>query len=910
MARHPYFRLLYDVTFQDSPRLRISQVPLRALEFHKTTLSNGLDVIIRRQDQVPLVAVNLWYHVGSKNEERSQRGYAHLFEHLMFEGSEHFPGDFFKPLQRLGASVNGSTSSDRTNYFEDLPAAHLELAVAMESDRMGFLLPTLSDDKINVQKGVVTNEYRQNYANRPYGQVHRLFAEALYPPSHPYSWTTIGAMEDVAAATKADLDSFFSRFYVPSNASLCIVGDLDDDHTFKLADRYFGTIPGGTKAIPVQAPQPRLDRDLEILLRERVELDRGYLAWHTVPQFHDDDAPLSILADLLARGRSSRLYRKLVLDTGLAQDVSAYNWSRELAGSFSVVVTMRPGRPWSEARDLIEAEISALASNVLHAELERARTGRVGAFVYALDNIGGFGGIADRMNAYNVYLRDPGRVTSDVQAVASRYLTRPAHKRVELLVQGHGSTRTVADPPVNRSVAPRPNILSRFQPPIPDQRLLACGAHLWAFPRRDLPIISGSLVLRAGAQAHGPQHGGLASLTASMLDEGTTTRSVLQLAEAAESMATSISSNCGWDGSYIGLRCLAEKLEPSLDLAVDVLLNPIFPAAEFERVRAQTLAQLHAEHDKAESRAYRAFLDRLYAKHHPYRLPTNGAIESVERLSRDDLVQFHLNQYRPDHACWIVAGDFDPSQLADLLDCRLEGWTRHSIAPQSSVEKADAMPRDPQSDSAGRLRIVLDHRAGATQAAIRIGEVGIDRLDPDYLNLLLFNQVYGGQFTSRLNSVLREHKGITYGIRSSFDARRGPGPFAVAASVQMDRVAEAVADVIAEAKAILAERPPTPSEIEDARQALIEGQARQFESPSDLVSRFASLFVHQLPIDDDRTLRDRLLRVDADSAIDAARRRLHPDHWLVVVVADADQVADSLRSVPGAEIDVYQTRQL
>src|SRR4051794_20961093 len=281
--------------------------PLRLPEFPfaKTTLANGLDVIVRHQAHLPLVAVNLWYHVGSKNEERRQRGFAHLFEHLMFEGSEHYPGDFFKPLQRLGASINGSTSTDRTNYFVDIPAAHVERALAMESDRMGCLVPALTDEKLRIQKDVVKNEYRQNYANRPYGMVWRILAEALYPPDHPYSWLTIGVMEDVEAATRGDVAAFFLRYYVPSNASLCLVGDIDVDRGIALAERYFGGLPGGSKALRTWSPAIDLGRGQELLLYDRVELDRFYRVWHTVPLFAPDDAPLVLLADILARGKSS-----------------------------------------------------------------------------------------------------------------------------------------------------------------------------------------------------------------------------------------------------------------------------------------------------------------------------------------------------------------------------------------------------------------------------------------------------------------------------------------------------------------------------------------------------------------------------------------------------------------------------
>ena len=421
---------------------------LDRFHFTKTTLSNGLDVIVRRQDQLPLVAINLWYHVGSKNEERTQRGFTHLFEHLMFEGSQNYPGDFFKHLQPLGANINGSTSSDRTNYFVDLPTAHAERAIAMESDRMANLLGALDERKLTIQKGVVTNEYRQNYANRPYGMVWNLIAEALYPPSHPYSWLTIGSMEDLERATMDDVSAFFKRYYVPSNASLAVVGDLDEDAAIALAEQYFGAIPGGTPALRPWAPSPSPEADREIVVRDRVELDRIYLTWPTVPHFHEDDAPLILLGDILARGRASRLYRRLVLEEQVAQDVSAYQSGRELAGSFGINVTLRPSRPIARARELVEAELAALAeADVEDDELRRVQNMRTAGFYFALEHIGGFGGVADRLNAYNVFRGDPALIGTDfrrfreVTATAIRGVVQRqivGKPRVALSVIGRG----------------------------------------------------------------------------------------------------------------------------------------------------------------------------------------------------------------------------------------------------------------------------------------------------------------------------------------------------------------------------------------------------------------------------------------------------------------------------------------
>ncbi len=781
---------------------------LPSIEFSKTTLSNGLDVITHRQPHLPIVAVNLWYHVGSKNEERRQRGFAHLFEHLMFEGSEHYPGDFFQPLQRLGAGVNGSTSTDRTNYFVDLPSAHFELAVAMESDRMANLLPALTDQKLRVQKDVVKNEYRQNYANRPYGQVWRHLAEALYPPEHPYSWLTIGLMEDVEAATRDDVESFFRRFYVPANASLCLVGDLDEDHALALAERYFGPIPGGAQAIPPRAPKVSLKSDLELVLRESVELDRVYQVWPTVPHFTGDDASLVLLADVLARGRSSRLYQKMVVEDQVAQDVTAYHSGRELAGSFGVIVTLRPGRSIEQAREMVRAELLDLARNGPSAEeLERVKNGRLAGFIYALDNVGGFGGVADRLNAYNTYLGDPGAMTSDLQ----RYLTAEPEairdvaalyvsERPSVVLSVFGRSKTTPTAPLDRATRPEPTPALAFRPPRPEVRTLSNGVELWVIPRRDLPIISASSVVPAGAGAHGPEQGGLASLTSAMLDEGTEKYSARELALAAERLGTNLSASNGWDGSYVGFQCLSPHLEASLDLAVEVLTAPTFPQSEFDRVKAQTLAALRADRDRAEARAQRAFLQALYPSDHPYRVPSDGLESTVERLANQDLRAFHQHHYRPSGSAWVVAGDVDADHFARLLEARLSGW-KAGVEPSKPKSLPEVQP--------SASRILLVDRPGAPQAVVRVGHLGIPRLHPDYDHLLVFNQILGGQFTSRMNETLREKKGYTYGVRSHFDARSNAGPFWVSASLESARLSQALDDLRVEIEALLDNRPPS-----------------------------------------------------------------------------------------------------
>ena len=882
----------------------IDSTPLDNFRFTKTTLKNGLDVIVRHQNQLPVVAVNLWYHVGSKNEERSQRGFTHLFEHLMFEGSVHYPGDFFKHLQRVGANINGSTSSDRTNYFVDLPTAHVELAMAMESDRMAHLLGALTEEKLRIQKDVVKNEYRQNYANRPYGMVWSILAEALYPPQHPYNWLTIGVMEDVERAAMDDVSAFFGRYYVPANASLSLVGDLDEEKAIELAERYFGPIAGGTPALRPWVPSVELAEDREIVLQDRVELDRLYLVWPTVPQFHDDDAPLCLLSDVLARGRASRMYRKLVIEEQIAQDVSVYHSGRELAGSFGVIVTIRPSKSIAEARSIIDAELAAIdRAEIQEDEIRRVKKLRTASFYFALEHMGGFGGVADRLNAYNVFRGNPGLIGSDVQrfqsvtvdeirSVARRYLV--GKPRVALSVIGRKETGRGTT--LDRKVAPQRAEPAGYRSPSPQILQLQCGLPLWIFPRKDLPTVAGSIVMAGGAGLQSINLPGLTQLTVDMMDEGTTSRTAAQIANEAEAMGASISATCGWDGTYVGFKCLADDLVPTLDLASDILINATFPEVEWKRVHGQSLAALQAEKDSAETRAYRAFLRAIYGTEHLYRFPLAGTEESLLSITIDDLKAFHARCLVPGHAAIVVAGDVVPESLADLLNQRLAPWKGPEIH----------LPQFPIAELAPRPRLLVLDRPGAPQAVIRAGHRGIERICPAFDHMLLFNQVLGGQFTSRLNAKLREERGFTYGVRSSFDCRRGAGPFSISTSVQGDRLAEALDDIHHELSAFVTGRPPTQDELDDARRSLIEGQPRHFETPSSLVSRYASLLIHGLPPDHEASFANRLRQIDRETLVEAARALLHPDALVIVVVADVAQSMESLRRLDWVNPELIQ----
>jgi zinc protease len=432
------------------------------LPYTKRTLANGLDVIVHEDHHVPIVAVNIWYHVGSKNERPGRTGFAHLFEHLMFEGSEHHNTGYFPPLQQAGALLNGSTNTDRTNYWEVVPTSAVDRALWMESDRMGYLLPAVTRERFETQRDVVLNERRQNYENRPYGMAIMAITSALFPPDHPYSWMTIGSSDDIRAMQLEDVQAFFRTYYHPSNASLVLAGDIETPRAFDLAERYFGDLAPGTPPQPVIATAS-VAHEHRLVLEDRVELPRVYMAWLSPAMFAADDAELDLVADLLANGKTSRLYRTLVYERRIALDVSAHQHSRELGSFFLLAATAAPGQSLADISGEIDAELDRLsATGPTDGEMERGLAQAEAHFMYRLQTVGGFGGKSDQLNAYNVLCGNPGffsadldryrRATHDsVRSAAERFLRRDTRVVLSVIPRGQSALALAGSDPVSVS---------------------------------------------------------------------------------------------------------------------------------------------------------------------------------------------------------------------------------------------------------------------------------------------------------------------------------------------------------------------------------------------------------------------------------------------------------------------------
>jgi zinc protease len=920
------------------PRTSLSTTanPLPAIRFTEYTLPNGLRVIFHEDHSTPIVGVNLWYHVGSKNETLGKTGYAHLFEHMMFQGSKNYDNDYFNPIQEAGGTLNGSTNTDRTNYWEVVPANFLETALFMEADRMGGLLDVLNEAKLANQRDVVKNEKRQNYDNRPYGLVGAKINETLYPKDHPYHWLTIGSLDDLTKASIPDISDFFRRFYTPNNASLCIAGDFNPQQARQWVEKYFGPIPRGPQ-VPALSARPAVLSELKrIEMEDRVALPRVYMVWPTQPQFTADAAATDTLATVLAGGKTSRLYKQLVYERQIAQDISAFNNTRELAGQFQITATAKPGHTLAELETAINEEVEKLKqSGPTQEELDRAYNAREASVVYSLQTVGGFGGKNDQLNQYKTFLGQPdyfqrelSRYRSvgakDVQRVANQYLT---DKRLIVSVKpsgggrggrgagdsataegagdstptqqpsqaAPGTKRTADDEEAMQAKLPKPQADPVLKLPIVQRRRLSNGLEVLIVEQHELPVVNMNLVIKAGAASDPTSTPGLASLTADLWDEGSKTRSSLELSEGLAAIGSRLNTGAGWDATSANLITLARHLDRALELYADTIINPAFDASEFKRLQGRRLTNLQQQRDNANAIASQVYASLLYGPNHPYGHPIVGNEASLNVLTADDARHFYETYYRPNNAALIVAGDVKPATLIPKLERAFAGWKRGEVP--AAVNVSAPAPRS-------QAEIFIIDKPGAAQSVIQIGQVGVARANADYFPLLVMNSMLGGAFVSRVNLNLREDKGYTYGARTSFDYRRGPGPFTASAGVFTKVTKESVVEFIKELRGIRGDRPVTEKELSYFKESLIRSYPRGFETPEQIANRLSDVVLYGLPDDYFNQYAAHVRAVTLADVTRAANRYLDPSRMAILVVGDRKVIEPGLRSLTDVSTSV------
>ncbi len=877
-----------------------SEVRVPRIAFDKFTLANGLDVILHEDHKLPVVHVNLWYHVGSKNEKPGKTGFAHLFEHMMFEGSKNLKGEYVSLMEKAGANifqggVNGTTDFDRTNYFETVPSGSLELVLWAESDRMGFLLDALTQENLDNQRDVVKNERRQGMDNMPYGRAVEMLFENLFPKGHPYSWHIIGSMEDLSLASRDDVKEFFRTYYTPNNCSLVIAGDLDPDEARQLAEKYFGPIHPGPPLARPERFVVSLESNRRLVVKDRVPQERLYLAWPAVPFFEADDASLDLVANILSEGKNSRLYKRLVYDEQIASEVSVFNYSLEIAGLLGVVATARPGVPLAKVESLIHEEIARFAKEgPTEDELGRVKAKREFDFISGLERIGGFGGKADRLAMYNTYLGAPDYICEDyeryqklggedLRSAAERYLLEP-HLALSFVPE-LASISKVSEP--DRSHRPALKPTSTFSPPVASSACLENGLALRVVERREIPKLSVGLLVKVGAIADPIEKPGLASMTAEMLDEGTATRSALQLDAELERMGSFLSTGASREWSLVSLDTLQHHLSRSLELMADVILRPSFPDQELARLRKLVLDGILQDKANPNATAARVVRKMLFGSHHPYGWSVGGEEESIKGLERGELEDFYHAHYSPSNACLVMVGDIDMDGAREAVEKALAGWKGRPGA-EPTVKPVECSER----------RVYLIDRPGAAQSELRLALLAPERSTPDYYALQVLNNVLGGGFSSRLNLNLREKKGYSYGAFSAIRFGSFQSLLLGIAPVETRVTKESIEEMLSEFEAISSwARPVTDEELGNSKNTLMRGYAQRFETLGQVAGEVAELEGFGLPLEGIADYPNRIEDVTLDQIRSAAAKYLKTDPLVLVVVGDAAKVEDGIRSL-------------
>jgi zinc protease len=898
-----------------------------SIPFKKFVLDNGLELVVHEDHSDPVVAVYVYYHVGSAREVAGRSGFAHLFEHMLFQGSEHVGDDqHFKLVQGAGGTLNGSTTSDRTNYFEVLPSNQLELALWLESDRMGFLLPAMTQAKLDNQRDVVKNERRQNYENRPYGQSEGVIEAALYPPDHPYSWLTIGTQEDLTAASLDDVKGFFQRWYGPNNATLAVGGDVKTDEVVALVKKYFGSLPRGPA---VETPKPRptsLAAEKRLVMEDRVKLPELSLTWPSVPAHASDEAALDVLANILAANNSAILDKAFKIDAHLASEVRASNRSRELAGEFSITLRPNPGVTLDTLEEKTRALLAKLGKDgVDPKQLERVKSRYEAGAVRRLETVGQrTATLADS----NTFTKDPGyfdeevrrrmAVTpDDVRGVLERYVLGKPAIVLSVVPEGKGALAaagSTADgkglaaaveaawkdprekkiaaiaaapvtgpaPTIDRTKQPGAGAAIEFHAPKVWHGQLADGVAVVGTRYTEIPMTTISLSIPAGRLFETQDTLGLASMTAELLQQGTRSLTATGFIEELDRLGATLNASADDEEVTFSLSCLTKHVDEAVRLLGDVILHPRLAEEDFDRVRSDRLVAIDTRADQIRILAADAYRRLLWGDT-VAGMPTIGTHATVEKMKLADVQAFWTAHGIPAGSRLIYVGPGGAEDVQKLFAPLTADWKAGAAA-----KKLEAPATRPIEST----KIYLVDKPGAPQSELRIGHVSIASTDPDFYPLTVLNYPLGGLFSSRVNLNLREDKGYTYGARSAVDGGPLPGAFTASAAVKTDVTKESVVEFMKELNKI--RDGITDKELSFTKDSITQTATRQYESTRDLAGMLDNISRYGWPDDYTERRLKQLSGFSLDDMKSQAQKHIHPDAMVILVVGDKKKIAAGL----------------
>lgn len=886
------------------------ELTLPTVEWTQHTLDNGLTLIVHEDPKAPVAGVYAWYRVGSKDERPGRTGFAHLFEHLMFTGTEHFDGEFFEPLIAVGATdMNGTTNVDRTNYYQTVPVRALDRALWLESERMGHFIGAVTEDKLEREKGVVKNEYRQR-RDRPYGAMWDHLVEGSYPKGHPYSWPTIGRMEDIEAAGLEEVREWFDTHYGAANAILVVSGDVEAEAVRERVAHYFGGIDPGPTLHRPQRDIARMKGEKREVMEDRVPQARLLMAWNIPPEFSDATNALHLAGDLLASGRASRLHRELVEERELATQVSAGVWGKKLGSQFIVDATAAEGVSLDELETAVDAILARFREEgPTSEELQRARVRLYASTIRGLQDVGGsgkadllarslaLGGSPDAWRDQLMQYRDA--TTESVRAMAAEWLDDGRY----VLEIHPRSGLSAGEDTADRSAMPAP----QGEPPalaLPDlQHLtLSNGLKVALAERSGVPQVEFRFIAGAGYATDAPELPGLASMAEALRTRGTPGRDAIAISEAADALGADLSARVTRDHTIVGLSAVRPFLADSLALFSDILRKPSFPEEELARMKRRREAAIAQEKAQPSGLISRHLSTLLYGEGHPYAQPPSGTgtPESLAAMTRADLQAYQRDWIRPDNAQLLVTGDIDADALRPLLEQHLGQWQPPASAPPQQRSLAV-----PGRDSG---RVFLIDRPGAQQSYVAAARTAPPSGSETDVGFDIVNEVLGGKFTARLNQELRVKRGWSYGIGSALTEALGPRPFYVYGAVQTDRTADAAAVIRDELAAIRGPRPPTPEELSDAARSLTLSLPGEHQSLGQVTGTLGELLRLELPEDYFANYVPAVNAAGPEEVAEAASRLITPDAMTWLVVGDRSRIEDDLRALALGELTILDRK--
>ncbi len=879
------------LTWAQSFEFKADQIDI---PYEKFVLPNGLKLLVHEDHKAPIVAVNVWYHVGSKNEKPGKSGFAHLFEHLMFNGSENFNDDYFQALERIGGTdLNGTTNSDRTNYFQNVPVSALDQVLFLESDRMGHLLGAIDQEKLDEQRGVVQNEKRQG-DNQPYGKQWDYLTYAMYPKGHPYSWTVIGEMEDLNAASLEDVQEWFKSYYGAANAVVAVAGDINPQEVYQKVLKYFGDIPSGPTVSRHEVNVPVHNGNTYQVYEDRVPEARILFAYNT-PEFGNrEDIHFDLISSILTSGKNSRLYKKLVYEDQIASSVVSFQASSEIASNFVTWANVKPGEDVDKVQAILEEEIQKLINEgPTEEELKRVKAAYFSSFIKGLERIGGFGGVSDILASNETYFEDASyyktvlkyvedATISDVQATAKKWLSKGKH----ILLCKPFPEYSVEKSTVDRSKLPELGQTKTSKFPELERAKLSNGLNIVLAKRTGVPTVVMNLMFDAGYKTDHISSPGTAKLAMNLLDEGTKDLTSLQINEKLQLLGASLSTFSSQDNSNVYLNTLKPSLDASIDLFADVVLNPSFPEKEFDRLKDEQVNSIKQEKAQPIAMALRVMNKYLYGEGHPYSNPYTGSgyEETVEKLSKKDIENFYNTWIKPNNATLVVTGDIEMNDLKNKLEKAFGKWKKGDVPTITFTT--------PQVNSKNTLYLM--DRPESEQSVILAGHLTKKYGDVNQVALEQMVSILGGDFTSRINMNLREDKHWAYGAGGFVMGAKAERPFIMYAPVQTDKSAESVTELRKEISEFITTRPVTQEELDKVKTNQILSLPGQWETNSSVNSSLTNIVKYELPDDYYQSYDSNVRNLSLKDVQEVSKEVVKPDAVNWFMVGDRAKIVEKL----------------